>query len=208
MLRDRSSTGILFSSVSQTVGMADGSTDRTYSGITSLLVLGVGLTALFFDVENWWVIFVIGYAVVLPIVAILTDEDGDGDWHADHTDASTRSNADEPESTDDALETLRERYATGELSEAQFERKLERLLETETPEDARERVTAEGRVATESETAGTESETAGTESETAGTESETAGTESETAGTESETAASTESASDRGRERERERERE
>jgi uncharacterized membrane protein len=187
MLRDRSSTGILFSSVSQTVGMADGSTDRTYSGITSLLVLGVGLTALFLDVENWWVIFVIGYAVVLPIVAMLTDEDGDGDWHDDHTDASTRSTADEPESTDDALETLRERYATGELSEAQFERKLERLLETETPEDARERVTAEGRVATESETAGTESETAGTDSETA---------------------ASTESASDRGREREHERERE
>ncbi|ADQ66980.1 Predicted membrane protein (DUF2078) [Halogeometricum borinquense DSM 11551] len=37
--------------------------------------------------------------------------------------------------SDDALSTLRERYARGELTDAQFEAKLERLVEVETLED-------------------------------------------------------------------------
>lgn len=41
---------------------------------------------------------------------------------------------------DAALATLRARYARDELSEAEFERKVETLLETETPETAREQV--------------------------------------------------------------------
>lgn len=36
----------------------------------------------------------------------------------------------------DALETLRTRYAASELTDEQFEHKLERLLEVETVEDA------------------------------------------------------------------------
>jgi uncharacterized membrane protein len=50
---------------------------------------------------------------------------------------------DEEASTgEDPLEQLRDRYARGELSEAEFERKLERLLETEgmeVPDGASER---------------------------------------------------------------------
>ncbi|MFC4549299.1 SHOCT domain-containing protein, partial [Halorussus sp. GCM10023401] len=45
---------------------------------------------------------------------------------------------DEPGSKRDALETLRRRYAEGELSDEEFERKLENLLKTETLEDVRE----------------------------------------------------------------------
>lgn len=41
---------------------------------------------------------------------------------------------------DRALHQLRERYAAGALSDAEFEHKLERLLETETRESAREHV--------------------------------------------------------------------
>ncbi len=41
-------------------------------------------------------------------------------------------------STADALTVLRERYARGDLTEAQFERKLDVLLETESPESADE----------------------------------------------------------------------
>ncbi|WP_416840139.1 SHOCT domain-containing protein [Haloferax sp. DFSO52] len=37
-----------------------------------------------------------------------------------------------------ALHTLRERYAGGELTDAEFETKIQRLLETETVESARE----------------------------------------------------------------------
>lgn len=43
-------------------------------------------------------------------------------------------------STADALDTLRDRYARGELGDEEFERKLEALLETETPDEARRRV--------------------------------------------------------------------
>lgn len=123
----------------------DGDSQGKASAITSLLVLGAGLLALFLDVPNWWLVFVIGYAVVLPIVAILFDEDGDSDV-LDETDrrmddALKGRTADEvPDSKRDALETLRERYAQGELSEEQFENKLEHLLETETLEDARARI--------------------------------------------------------------------
>lgn len=46
-----------------------------------------------------------------------------------------------PESNEaqpDGLDTLRDRYARGELTEEQFERKVEHLLETDTPENATE----------------------------------------------------------------------
>lgn len=48
---------------------------------------------------------------------------------ADSGDVPTnRRNTD---STDDALSTLQERYASGELSDAEFENKIERLLESD-----------------------------------------------------------------------------
>ncbi len=55
---------------------------------------------------------------LLPLAGVVTEEmlgieDGDG------------------KRTADPLETLRERYARGEIGEAEFERGLERLLETE-----------------------------------------------------------------------------
>lgn len=109
------------------------------AAITTFLVLGIGLLALFLDVPNWWLVFVIGYTVVLPIVAILFDSPGEAEPEPD-TEASEPAGGTDSESKQDALETLRERYARGELSEAQFERKLERLLETETLEDARARI--------------------------------------------------------------------
>ena len=43
----------------------------------------------------------------------------------------------------DALETLRQRYAAGELTESEFEAKVERLLETETVADARKRTASD-----------------------------------------------------------------
>ncbi|OIB56741.1 SHOCT domain-containing protein [Natrialba sp. SSL1] len=51
-----------------------------------------------------------------------------------HTTASNDTTSDT--SAGDALETLRQRYAAGKLTDAQFEAKLERLLETETIEAA------------------------------------------------------------------------
>lgn len=94
----------------------------------AVLVLGVGLADLFLDVVPgvpFWVIFVIGFAVVLPLVGILFD---DGDERV----AETGSSSDRPdERAEDALERLKRRYAEGELTDEEFEHRLERLLETE-----------------------------------------------------------------------------
>jgi len=122
--------------------MNDGS--RSYTGAASLLVLAVAFTGLFLGVENWWVAFVVGYGAVVPLIAMLTGEDEESE-EAEHiadatTDDRARDRTDASDSKSDALDTLRERYARGELSEQQFEAKLERLLETETLEDAREDV--------------------------------------------------------------------
>lgn len=149
--------------------------ENTLVGLTTLGVLGAALAALLMGFENFWLVFVIGFAVLVPIVATLTGERGmdeydrwdgtrerqrrDGtneyDRH-DRTGARSGRDNESARSTErggdaggepkqDALDTLRERYARGDLSEADFEHKVEALLETETPEDARKRVAREDR---------------------------------------------------------------
>ena len=119
------------------------------AGIASLLVLGLGLASLFgvIPIGPFWAIFAIGFAVVVPLVAILEDRLRDRDESESegapsesdvrHSDASR---TDDDESVDAALDRLRDRYARGDLSDEQFESKLEALLETDTPEAARDRL--------------------------------------------------------------------
>ena len=140
------------------------SDDRVVAA-TALLVLGAGLGSLFgvplLAAVDFWVIFVIGYAVVVPLVSLLRGQRShsgrakrprrDSETESRHASAE-RSPGDD---VDTALSRLRDRYASGDLSEEQFERKLEALLETETPEDARERIDR----AAESERADVETET-------------------------------------------------
>ncbi|WP_435317488.1 SHOCT domain-containing protein [Haloarchaeobius sp. TZWSO28] len=124
--------------------------DTRLTRVASLLVCGAGLAGLFLDVNNWWLIWLIGYAVVVPIVSILSGEEDETDVLGetnrrmdealDGAFDGRATREDLPSSKRDALDTLRERYAQGELSEEQFERKLETLLDTETLEDARARV--------------------------------------------------------------------
>lgn len=99
-------------------------------GVVALLILGLGFAALFTGQSWFWLVWVIGFAVVLPLVSIafgLDDED---------------EQAPEPPRDEEAeaLEELKRRYARGELDEAEFEARLERLLETEDVEAAREYV--------------------------------------------------------------------
>jgi hypothetical protein len=85
-----------------------------------------------------------GYVVLVPVTAILFGDDGDFEawWDAD-AERDEETAPDAPTEAEDPLTTLRERYARGELTDEQFERKLERLLETETLEDAAEGVGAD-----------------------------------------------------------------
>ncbi|WP_134672500.1 SHOCT domain-containing protein [Halorussus marinus] len=122
-------------SLSSTGVESDESGDNTATQVASLLVVGLGLLGLFAGIEGFWLVFVIGFAVVVPLVDTLL---GDDEASAD-PDASVEA----PESKQEALDTLRDRYARGDLSDAEFERKVERLLETETPESARDHVARE-----------------------------------------------------------------
>lgn len=118
------------------------------TGIASLLVTATWLGAMFTGQEWWLAALLVGYIAVVPLVAILFgDEDDRREWAEEyvHTDETTTESNTETTTTTatesdtrDALETLRERYAAGELTDEQFERKLERLLNTETLEDAQE----------------------------------------------------------------------
>ena len=86
-------------------------------GVTTFLILGAGMIALVAGVSWFWAIWVVGFAVLLPLVGILTDD-------GDETDEA-ESDAEEP------IERLKRRYADGELGDEEFERRLERLLRTD-----------------------------------------------------------------------------
>jgi len=107
------------------------------TGIVSVLVTGTWMAALFTGQEWWLGALLVGYIVVVPLTAMLFGDEADrekwvDEWTGTETNETTTEQA-EPEET--PLESLRRRYADGELTDEQFERKLERLLETETLED-------------------------------------------------------------------------
>ncbi len=112
--------------------------------VASLLVTGLWMAALFTGQEWWWAALIVGYVVVIPIVEIAVGETDDEEtgrewgWPWGERDEGNEERRDGD--ADDALAGLRERYARGELTDEQFERKLERLLEVETIEGADEHV--------------------------------------------------------------------
>ncbi|QLG48037.1 SHOCT domain-containing protein [Natrinema halophilum] len=120
------------------------------TAVASMLVTAFWLGAMFTGQEWWLAALLVGYIAVVPLVAILFgDEEDRREWVDDYspgetetetsTDSATiASDADADIEARDALESLRERYAAGELTDEQFERKLDRLLSTETLEDAEE----------------------------------------------------------------------
>ncbi|WP_331233427.1 SHOCT domain-containing protein [Natronorarus salvus] len=132
------------------------------TGVASTVVTGVWLAALFTG-QGWWLAALLfGYVVVVPLVALLYGDEGDrhewwDDWWGEESweewwDDLWGEETDEPEhetepNRRDALETLRERYARGELTDEQFERKLEYLLETETLESVEDRYRERERIA-------------------------------------------------------------
>ncbi|OYR46518.1 SHOCT domain-containing protein [Halorubrum sp. Ea8] len=120
--------------------------ERNASEIAGTVVTGAWLAALFLGVEWWLPLMLFGYIVVVPVVGMLFDGDEEaGRAEGPAVDRTSESDAvdEEPAGTRDALDRLRSRYAEGDLTDEQFERKLDRLLETETPEDAAEYVRRE-----------------------------------------------------------------
>ncbi|MFP8888414.1 SHOCT domain-containing protein [Natrialbaceae archaeon A-CW2] len=116
---------------------------RNASGIAATLITGLWLGLLVSGVggDLWLAVMFFGYVAVIPIVSMLFDEDEwEGDWNEDESADQKAADANGDMDATDALETLRDRYARGELTDEQFERKLEHLLETESLEDLEDRL--------------------------------------------------------------------
>ena len=100
-------------------------------GILALLILGAGFVGMFAGVPYFFLIWVLGFAVVLPILGILLYETD--------TDSELTENEQGEDLPTDPLTSLRDRYARGDLTDDEFEGKLDRLLKTESTETAVER---------------------------------------------------------------------
>jgi hypothetical protein len=104
--------------------MADEDEDRPLeqvaAGAVTALTLTVAFGLLALGVPYFWVAFPVGFGGVMPMAIGLAR------WYDQREDDGEPTAED-----DDALATLRERYARGELTDAEFERQVERLLETE-----------------------------------------------------------------------------
>ncbi|MFP9191789.1 SHOCT domain-containing protein [Natronosalvus vescus] len=112
------------------------------AGVTIGLILTVAFGLLALGVSWFWIVFPIGFAGVLPAVMGLVKL---------YERRRERERAGEDESDVDPLDQLRDRYARGELSDAEFERKLDRLLETETHDGAKRAARRDSRVSNEQE---------------------------------------------------------
>ena len=98
--------------------------------VVSGAIISIGVFLLVADWSLFWLVFVIGFVAVLPAATKLAE------WYESR---STDADETEPEDDDEqasALATLRDRYASGEIDEAEFECRVERLLETESVADA------------------------------------------------------------------------
>jgi len=80
-------------------------------------------------------VFITGFFLLIPLVWLL----GDDFPLVASSDGSTDTAA-----TERPIAELRDRYATGEIDEAEFERKLDRLLATEDLDERFDRVESDG----------------------------------------------------------------
>jgi|GEM_PF-421515 uncharacterized membrane protein len=94
------------------------------AGVTTGLVLTVAFGLLALGVSWFWVVFPVGLGGLLPVAMGLAK------WYEQRqTDHQTPTLESTTTAEEEALETLRNRYARGEIDEAEFERRLEALLE-------------------------------------------------------------------------------
>lgn len=114
--------------VSDAADTDDGSLESIVAGAVTMLTMTVAFGLLALGISGFWIAFPVGFGGVLPLAVTLARRYESDD---DSSDPDTR------ETDDDALDALRARYARGEIGEAEFERRVERLLETERADDAR-----------------------------------------------------------------------
>lgn len=112
----------------------DSPLQEVVGGLVTALTLLAAFGSLALGIQLWWVFFIVGFAGVMPLAVGLTRL-YESRQESESPVASPPTGADE-----EALATLRRRYAAGEIDEGEFEHRVERLLETESVADAREYV--------------------------------------------------------------------
>ena len=100
--------------------------EQIAAGVTMALIFLVAFGLLALDVAWFWVVFPVGFAGVLPAVIGLVRY---------YEQAAERDERDAADDTDDPLETLKRQYARGEIDEAEFERRLDGLLDSDSAAD-------------------------------------------------------------------------
>jgi uncharacterized membrane protein len=93
------------------------------SGAVTTLTLTLSFVLLAVGFEYFWVTYIVGFGFVLPAA---TSAVSYRETATERTQETTRD-----DTTGTALEDLRHRYATGELTDEEFEQNVERLVETE-----------------------------------------------------------------------------
>jgi uncharacterized membrane protein len=88
--------------------------------VTAVVVTGVVALAAVLDTGLAWELAVLGYVLVVPLVTLLEGS----------IVGALQSDEEPVDEERAALERPRDRYAAGEIDEAEFERRVERLLET------------------------------------------------------------------------------
>ena len=108
------------------------------TAIAAVATLPVGiLAAIFLGFTEAAVVFVVGWLLLVPVFAILSNViTGPGPpafVQQRMNDATQTKATDDSNESDDEnpLELLRDRYARGEIDEEEFERRVERLVATE-----------------------------------------------------------------------------
>jgi len=117
--------------MSEDAGITDDDSTHLTSVVASVVTMVTLTTAFGLLAVGWpyfWIVFPIGFGGVLPAATAIA-----GWREAKRKQTATVRQT----SAGGKLATLREQYANGEIDEITFERKVERLLETESIEDAK-----------------------------------------------------------------------
>ena len=105
------------------------------AGGVTFVTLAVAFGLLALGVESFWVAFPVGFGGGMPLAVGLAK------YYESRRDAAGgdrgRGRRAGESDTDEALAQLRDRYARGELTDEEFETRVERLLETESVPDAK-----------------------------------------------------------------------